>query len=118
MPGWLVKDRVKDTSTTTGTGALTLSGTAPTGYQAFSVYTVGDTFPYVIQHQSAAEWEVGEGSYSASNTLTRTLVKASSNSGAAVNLSAGTKDVWVDWPAHRVASPGQILAQARGKAMP
>ena len=93
-------DRVFETSSTTGTGALTLAG-AVTGYRSFgSVFSVGDTFPYVIEAIDAAgaptgEWECGIGTYSATNTLTRTTVTSSSNSGAAVNLSAGTKAVFV-----------------------
>jgi hypothetical protein len=87
-------DRVRDVSTTTGTGAFTVSGTAPTGYRTFSaVCSVSDTLPYFIAHRAADEWEVGKGTYSSANTLTRTTVTASSNAGAAVNFSAGTKDV-------------------------
>lgn len=97
---FILKDRVRDTSVTTGTGDQTLSGTAPFSYQAFSAaYSVNDTFWYAIAHQTANEWEVGLGTYSAANTLTRTSVLASSNSGSAVNFSAGTKDIWVDCPA-------------------
>jgi len=89
-------DRVRDTSTTTGTGAFAVSGTAPTGYRTFSaVLTTNDTCWYAIQHQSAAEWEVGLGTYSSANTITRTTVLASSNSGSAVSFSAGTKDVFI-----------------------
>jgi hypothetical protein len=89
-------DQIWDTSTTTGTGDLTVSGTAPTGYRTLSAMpniAVGDTFFYAARHRSAAEWETGLGTYSASNTLTRTTVYESSNSNAAVSFSAGTKDV-------------------------
>jgi hypothetical protein len=86
-------DRVKDTSTTTGTGNLTLSGTAPTGYQSFNTaFGTGVYFPYTIA--AGSEWEVGEGHLSASTTLVRDTVWASSNSGSAVSFSAGTKDVF------------------------
>jgi len=89
-------DRVRDTSTTNGTGAFSVSGTAPTGYRTFSdVLSVSDTCWYAIQHQTAAEWEVGLGTYSSLNTITRTTVLASSNSGSAVNFSAGTKDIFI-----------------------
>src|SRR5574343_87947 len=89
-------DRFKETSTTTGTGALTLSGAFASNCQAFSaVLSVGDTVPYFIEHQTAAEWETGYGTYSSANTLTRTTVLSSSNAGAAVNFSAGTKPVGV-----------------------
>lgn len=89
-------DRVRDTSTTTGTGAFSVSGTAPTGYRTFSaVLSTSDTCWYAIQHQTAAEWEVGLGTYSSLNTITRTTVLASSNAGSAVNFSAGTKDIFI-----------------------
>lgn len=88
-------DRVRETATTTGTGNFTLAG-AVSACQAFSgVCATGDTLFYCIAHQSANEWEVGFGTYSAANTLTRTRVLASSNSGSAVNFSAGTKDVFL-----------------------
>lgn len=88
------KARVADTTTTTGTGAITVSGTAAASYRTFSaVCSVGDTFWYFIAHQSAGEWEEGFGTYSAANTITRTAVLDSSNAGAAVSFSAGTKDV-------------------------
>ena len=86
-------DRVLETSTVTGTGAATLLG-AVDKYRTFAaVCSVSDTLPYVIIHLSANEWEVGLGTYSGVNTLTRTTVQASSNGGAAVNFSAGTKRV-------------------------
>lgn len=89
-------DRVKDTTTTTGTGNVTLSGTAPTGFQDFNT-TFGTQvrFPYVIDG-GTGEWEVGLGYLSASTTLVRELVQSSSNAAALVNFSAGTKDVFCD----------------------
>ena len=104
--GHILEDRVRDTSTTTGTGALTLANSAPSTYRTFgSVCATGDTFPYAVVHQSASEWETGIGTYSAANTLTRTTVLASSNAGAAVNFSAGTKDVYIDVPAATLGIP-------------
>ena len=96
-------DRVKDTTTTTGTGALTLAGSAPTGYQTFATAlgaaSVSDV-PYVIEGVTvASEWEVGTGVFNGTTGLTRVTVLASSNAGALVNFSAGTKNVFVDWPA-------------------
>jgi len=105
----IVTDRVKETSTTTGTGALTLAGAA-TGFRAFSaVCSTNDTFYYAIQAVDGSgaptgDWEVGLGTYSGANTLTRTTVLASSNAGAAVSLAAGTKQVWLDLAASQVKS--------------
>jgi hypothetical protein len=88
-----IADRVKDTSTTTGTGSLTLSGTAPTGFQDFNTaFGTSEPFPYVIE--GGAEWEVGIGYLSASTTLVRDTVFQSSNADALVNFSAGTKNVF------------------------
>lgn len=103
----IIADRVRDTTTTTGTGAVTVSGTAPQTYRTFSaVCTTGDTLPYFIQHQTADEWEVGIGTYSAANQLTRTTVLSSSNSGSAVSFSAGTKDVVLGNNAERTYMEG------------
>jgi len=91
---FVTADRVLDTSTSTGTGAMIVSGTAPTGYRTFSVVmSVGDTCYYTIQHATLNEWENGTGTYSSSNTLTRTTVISSSNSNSAVTFSAGSKNV-------------------------
>jgi hypothetical protein len=96
---WIVSDRVKETTTTTGTGDLTLAG-AVAQFQAFSAVCADlDQVPYAIVGQTGTEWEVGIGTWHAGNTLTRTRVLASSNAGALVVLSAGTKDVFLDWPA-------------------
>jgi hypothetical protein len=86
-------DRIKESSTSTGTGAFTLAG-ADSTYRTFaSVCAVADTVYYAIAHRTSNEWEVGLGTYSATNTLTRTTVHSSSNANAAVTFSAGTKDV-------------------------
>ena len=93
-------DRVKETSTTTGTGNVTLLG-AESGFQAFSVFANNDTFLYAIVHRTSAEWEVGLGTYvSATPAIARTTIFESSNADAAVNFSAGTKDVFVVMPSH------------------
>ena len=95
----VVKDRVKETTTTTGTGSVTLAG-ASTGFQTFnSAIGTGNTTYYCIAGQGTSEWEVGLGTLSASTTLDRTTVYASSNAGSLVNFSAGTKDVFVTFPA-------------------
>jgi hypothetical protein len=96
----ILADRVRETSTTTGTGALSLAG-AVVGYQTFSS-AIGNTNTcyYAISNPGVAEWEVGIGTYATSgNTLTRTTVLKSSNANAAVSFSAGTKDVFVTYPA-------------------
>jgi hypothetical protein len=94
----VVKDRVQETTTTTGTGTLTLLG-AVTGYQSFAAIGNANTTYYTISSTSS-QWEVGIGTYTASGTtLSRDTVIASSNAGAAVNLSAGTKNVFVTYPA-------------------
>jgi hypothetical protein len=106
----IVADRVRDTSTTTGTGALTLAGSPPTGYRAVSaVCANNDTIYYCIQHQTLNQWEVGLGTSNGGTTLTRTTVLASSNGGAAVNFSAGTKDVFAVFPAGKVPVPDKAL---------
>jgi hypothetical protein len=93
---FITADRVKDTSTTTGTGSITVSGAAPTGYRTFSaVLGAGDTFYYCIQGQTTAEFEVGVGTYTSANVFARTTVLASSNSNSAVSFSAGTKNVFI-----------------------
>lgn len=90
----VIADRVKETSTTTGTGTLTLDGAA-TGYQTFaSAIGSGNTCYYAITLDSA--WEVGIGTVG-TGTLARTTVLKSSNSNTAVNFGAGTKDVFVSY---------------------
>lgn len=110
-------DRVKETTTSTGTGNITLAGAA-TGYVSFgSVYSVGDEqVPYVIQGTS--DWEVGLGTYSATNTLRRDRVLASSNAGSLVNFGAGTRDVFVTAAADVLDVTGKKVALIRGLAMP
>jgi len=96
---FVLKDRVKETTTTTGTGSVTLAG-ASTGFQSFnSAIGTSNTTYYCIAGQGTSEWEVGLGTLSASTTLARTTVYASSNAGSLVNFSAGTKDVFVTFPA-------------------
>jgi hypothetical protein len=112
-----IQDRVKETTTTTGTGPLALLG-GMTGFRAFSsVCSVGDTAYYSLQSVDVngnplGAWEVGIGTYSAAATLTRTTILASSNAGAAVNLAAGTTQVWLDVPAAQIRAlavdPGYI----------
>ena len=103
---FIVNDRVKETSTTTGTGAVTLSG-AVTGFETFGA-GIGNsnTTYYCIALQDGSEFEVGFGTLDgSSSTLTRTYIISSSNSDAAVNFSAGTKDVFCTMPAAKVGLP-------------
>lgn len=95
----VLDDRVQETTTTTGTGTLTLAG-AVLGYQSFAAIGNGNTTYYCIT--DGTNWEVGIGTYTLSGTtLARTTVLESSNSGSLVNFSAGTKNVFVTYPASR-----------------
>jgi len=97
----VLKDRVRVTSSTTGTGTFTL-GAASAGYQDFSVIGDGNTTYYAIQNSGDNTWEVGIGTYTASGTtLSRDTILESSNGGTAVNFAAGTKDVFVTYPAEK-----------------
>jgi len=94
----VVKDRVKETTSTTGTGTVTLAG-ASTGFQSFSVIGDGNTTYYTLV--SGNNWEVGLGTYTASGTtLSRDTILESSNSGSAITLS-GTSDVFCTYPAEK-----------------
>ena len=100
---FVVKDRVKETTTTTGTGTATLAGVS-TGFQSFAAIGNSNSTYYTIAAQTGTEWEVGIGTYTSSGTtLSRTTVLSSSNSGSLVNFSAGTKDVFVSYPAELAA---------------
>lgn len=111
-------DRVKETTTTTGTGNLTTAG-AVTNYQTFNTaFGLNVRFKYAIVDDTNNAWEVGEGYLSGSTTLVRDIVHASSNAGALVNFSAGTKNVFGDIAANEVQSKGRLLAQMMGMAMP
>lgn len=92
-------DRVKETTTTTGTGTVDLGGAA-TGYQTF-VAGIGDGNYCYYTIAAGSEWEVGIGKVTdaGTDTLSRETVLASSNSGALVSFSSGTKDVFVTIPA-------------------
>ena len=99
----VVNDRVKETSTTTGTGTFDLAGAA-SGFQTF-VAGVGDTNTtyYAIFNQGTTEWEVGLGTVTdaATDTLSRDTVLSSSNSDGKVDFAAGTKDVFCTLPASK-----------------
>jgi hypothetical protein len=98
----VLADRVRETTTTTSTGAVTLGG-AYTGFQTFSaaIGNANNTY-YTIANIATGEWEVGIGTYTLStNTLSRDTVLSSSNAGSLVVFTAGTKDVFVTQPAER-----------------
>lgn len=93
---FIVADRVRESSTTTGTGPMTLAG-AVIGYQSFgTAIGAGNTTYYTISNPGINEWEVGIGTVGA-GTLARTTVLASST-GSLVNFTAGSKDVFVTYP--------------------
>jgi len=119
-------DRVKETSTSTGTGDFTLAGAAAQFKSFSSRFTSGtedaaDPIYYCIQGQTGTEWEVGRGYLSGATTLVRLTIFASSNSDAAVSFSAGTKDVFSTIPAERmeeIFTKGQSVAAATGMNIP
>jgi hypothetical protein len=96
----VLADRVRETTETTGTGTITLGG-AVQGFQSFAVIGNNNTTYYTINRNT--EWEVGIGTYYG-GTLSRDTVYASSNGGAKVNFSAGSKDVFVTYPAEKAVS--------------
>jgi len=98
----VLKDRVKETTTTTGTGAISLGG-AVANFQAFSaVLSDADTTYYAIIDVTNSDYEVGLGTYASSgNTLARTTILESSNGGSAVDFGAGSKNVFIAYPAEK-----------------
>lgn len=124
-------DRVKETTTTTGTGNITLAGAATGFVSFFSRFSLNEQIYYAIAGQSGTEWEVGRGHITNSTTLVRDAVLESSNATGTVaqgnlvywpvSFSAGTKDVFSTIPAWRVADmyrQGQVNALQAGLAMP
>ena len=106
----VLADRVQETTTTTGTGTVTLAGAA-TGYQTFAAVGNGNSTYYTIT--GSTEWEVGIGTYTSSGTtLSRTTVLSSSNSGSLVNFSAGSKNVFVTYPASMSVPEGKAIVMA------
>lgn len=97
----VIADRVRETSTTTGTGTLTLDG-AVTGFRTFSS-AIGDTNTCYYTITLGADYEIGVGTVGA-GTLARTTVLKSSNSNNAVNFGAGTKDVFATYPGEKAVT--------------
>jgi len=97
----MVADRVKETTTTTGTGTMNLAGAA-VAYRSFAQagFTTGQTTFYCILSGNGTDWEVGVGTFTTGspNTLSRDIILASSNSNNLINLT-GTSTVFCDEPA-------------------
>ena len=113
----VLKDRVKETTTTTGTGTYTLAG-AVTGFEAFS--SVGNSNTTYYACTDGTDFEVGIGTYTSSGTtLARTTILQSSNSDSAVSWSSGTKTIFCAQPAEKAVfldASGNIIA-ANGSAL-
>lgn len=98
----VLKDRVKESTTTAGTGPLALGG-AVTDFQTFAAIGNGNTTYYTVA--GGTDWEVGIGTYNAAGpSISRDTIISSSNNGLIVNLAAGTKYVFCTWPASVAAS--------------
>ena len=103
----VINDRVKETSTTTGTGTFSLAG-AETGFETFVAGVgTGNTTYYSIVLDGTNEFEVGIGTVTdaSPDTLSRDTVISSSNSDSKVDFGAGTKNVFCTLPASRAMSP-------------
>lgn len=100
----ILKDRVKESSSSSGTGSITLGGAFP-GYQTFNAaIATGSTVYYTIHNLTAGsdtQWEVGVGTFTSPATLSRDTVFSSSNSGSKVNFTAGAGglEVFITQPA-------------------
>ena len=111
----VLNDRVKETSTSTGTGTIDLAGAA-TGFESFVAgIATGNTTYYTIFNQGTTEWEVGIGTVkdATPDTLSRDTILSSSNGDAAVVFSAGTKDVFCTLPASKA-----VYLDASGDTVP
>jgi len=99
----VLSDRVKETTTSTGTSDFTLDG-AVTGFQTFSA-GVGNSNTTYYAVSLGADWEVGLGTLSSDGlTLARTTVYQSSNSDTKVSFAAGSKEVFVTYPADKAVT--------------
>jgi hypothetical protein len=110
-----INDRVKETSSTTGTGALTFSG-AVSGFETFSagIGNSNTTYYAVVNTDTPTEWEVGLGTLAGdSSTITRTTVISSSNSDSAVDFGSGTKEIFCTLPASKA-----VIKDASGNVTP
>lgn len=118
----IAKDRCMETTTTTGTGDITLAG-AVTGYRTLaSVLPLSRFVSICIEAVDAngipsGDWEVSQGYLSGSTTLVRHIVRASSNSDALVNFAAGTKRVFLTFSAFQLQDKSQIFTTTLYLAM-
>ena len=111
----VINDRVKETSTTTGTGALTFAG-AVSGFETFSagIGNSSTTYYAIVNTDTPTEWEVGLGTLAGdSSTITRTTPISSSNSDSAVDFGAGTKEIFCTLPASKA-----VIKDASGNVSP
>ena len=112
----IIKDRIKEGTTTTGTGDITLAGTTAT-FKAFSsALSDGDTTYYAIAHTASGvdEWEVGIGTYTvATNSISRDTIIEGSNASSPVNLSAGVKNIFITYPSDKA-----VYVDTSGKLQP
>jgi hypothetical protein len=109
----LILDRVLETTTTTGTGIITLNGNVA-GFRAFSLLGNGNTTDYLIIDEDRNQWEIGIGTYGSSgNTLSRTTVVLSTNSNNAVNFQTGTKYVKITNAASKTITTDNISTYAQ-----
>ena len=112
----LIKDRIKEGTTTTGTGDITLSGASATFKTFSSALADGDTTYYAIAHSVTGvdEWEVGVGTYTVStNSLSRDTIFEGSNSSSPVDFSAGVKNIFITYPSDRA-----VYVDASGAVQP
>ncbi len=114
----IVANRIQETCISPGTGPVALLGAAIQYVSFSSKLSNGDTTFYVIADAVGTNWEVGIGTYASSgNTLARTTVLSSSNSGSLVNFSSGTQNVWNDYPAEYAIYASNNASQASGQSL-
>lgn len=105
-------DRIQETTATTGTGSLALGG-ALTGFRTFNAMMANnDTCYYLIDGGTTGAWELGLGTYTDTDTLARTTVLKSSNSDSLVSFAAGTKNVFLTFPAFRAQYHPVVIVSA------
>jgi hypothetical protein len=114
-------DRIRETTSTTGNGDITLLGAVSQNVAFSSIYAVNDVIPYCVVGQTGTEWEVGLGHLSSSSVLVRDQVLTSSNGNQLVGFSAGPKDVFCTLPGAQVSRfepMGHTAAKISGYDMP